>query len=172
MNVDKKNEYAEILLNAYQNGLLKIVWNTSGFSLGIDPKRKKLIPQVNEKGFIDYAFSIIKIVADLAENKDMEDVTEKDLETAKVIYDQEKDLKDHLYVKRNSKIDCFKLLEGQIIGYRSEENPKEIEVNSAIIKITTEKDDEDVSFTFEISGRDLGDMIDYLVELKEKIDSI
>lgn len=172
MGEDKKNEYTEILLNAYHNGLLKIVWNTSGFSLGIDPKRKKLIPQLKEKGFIDYAFSIIKIVADLAENKDTDDVTKKDLAAAKAIYNQEKDLKDHLYVKRNSKIDCFKLLEGQIISYRNEENPKKIEVNSAIIKMTTEKDDEDVSFTFEISRRDLEDMIENLIELKEKIDSI
>ena len=38
--------------------------------------------------------------------------------------------------------------------------------------MTTEKDDEDVSFTFEISRRDLEDMIENLIELKEKIDSI
>ena len=31
--MDKKNEYAKILLNAYNNGLFKIIWNTSGFSL-------------------------------------------------------------------------------------------------------------------------------------------
>ncbi len=39
MNNDKKDKYADILLTAYNSGLLKTVWNTSGFSLGIDPKR-------------------------------------------------------------------------------------------------------------------------------------
>ena len=47
--MDKKNEYAKILLNAYNNGLFKIIWNTSGFSLGIDSKRKDRLPELNEK---------------------------------------------------------------------------------------------------------------------------
>ncbi|MDE5780615.1 MAG: hypothetical protein K2I03_03955, partial [Lachnospiraceae bacterium] len=145
MDKDKKSEYANLLLNAYNGGVLKIVWTTFGFSLGIDSKRKEQMTELKEKEFVDYAFSIVKIVVDLAEEKELEDIPEEDLETAKVIYNQEKDLKDHLYIKRNSKINCFKLLESQIISYRNEENPKEIEVNSAIIKIVTEKDDDDVS---------------------------
>jgi hypothetical protein len=172
MSKDKKNEYAEILLNVYDAGLLKIVWNTSGFSLGIDPKRGELIPELKEKAFIDYAFSIVKIVVDLAEDKDMKDVPGDDLKIARTIYGQENDLKNHLYIKRNSKINCFKLLESQIISHRNEENPKEITANSAIIKMMLEKDDEDISYTFEISRRDLGYIIDDLIELTEKIDSI
>ncbi len=35
-----KNKYGNVLLNAYNSGLLKIVWNTSGFSLGIDPQKR------------------------------------------------------------------------------------------------------------------------------------
>lgn len=170
MNKDKRDKYAEVLLNAYNSGLFKIVWNTSGFSLGIDPKRKELIPELKEKEFIEYAFSIVKIVVDLAEDKDVGDMPENDLATAKVIYEQENDLKNHLYIKRNSKINCFKLLESQIISYRNEENPKEIEANSAIIKVVMEKDDDDTSYTFEISRRDLGNIIDNLIELKEKLD--
>lgn len=109
---------------------------------------------------------------DLSEDKDAGNIPKDDLETAKAIYNQEKDLKNHLYIKRKSKINCFKLLESQLISYRNEENPKEIEVNSAIIKIVTEKDDDDISYAFEISRRDLGDIIDKLVELKEKIDNL
>lgn len=172
MDNDKKNKYANILLNAYNSGLLKIVWNTSGFSLGIDPKRKELLPELKEKEFIDYAFLIIKIVISLAEDKSVEEIQKQDLEIAKVIFNQEKDLKNHLYVKRNSKINCFKVLEGQIISYRNDENPQEIEANSTIIKILTEKDDEDISYTFEISRRDLGNVIDELIKIKEKLDYI
>lgn len=65
MDKDKKDKYADILLDAYNSGLLKIVWNTSGFSLGIDSKRKELLPELKEKEFIDYVFSIIKIVISL-----------------------------------------------------------------------------------------------------------
>ena len=38
--------------------------------------------------------------------------------------------------------------------------------------LVIEKEDEDTSCVFEISRRDLGEMIDYLTELKEKLDSI
>ena len=50
-----------------------------------------------------------------------------------------------------------------------DENPKEIAVNSAIIKMMLEKDDEDKSFSFEISQRDLNEIIDKLTELNEKM---
>lgn len=172
MGKDKKNEYANLLINAYNRGVLKIVWTTFGFTLGIDSKRKEQITELKEKEFVDYAFSIIKIVMDMAENKEIEDISEKDLEIAKIIYNKEKDLKNHLWIKQNSKINCFKLLESQIISYRNEENPKEIEVNLAIIKIVAEKDDDDISYSFEISRRDLGDVIDKLIELEEKMDTI
>ena len=115
--MDKNSVYSDTLLRAYSSGLLKIIWNTTGFSIGIDPKRKDAVPELREKDFIDYAFSIIKIVVDLAEEKELKGIPDCDLETAKKIYEQESDLKDHLYIKRNSKINCFKLLESQIISY-------------------------------------------------------
>ena len=80
------------------------------------------------------------------------------------------DLKNHLFIKRNSKIDCFKLLEYELIAHRSEEKPINIEANSAILKIVTEKNDMEDSHAFEISRRDLDAMINKLMELKEKID--
>lgn len=172
MNAEKKHQYAGVLLQAYNSGVLKIVWNTAGFSLGVDPKRKEEIPELKEQKFIDYAFSVIKSVMDLAEDKELSENEEKDIEVAKKIYSQESDLKSHLYIKRNSKVNCFKLLESQIISYRNEENPKEIETSSSIIRITTEKDDEDVSYSFEISKRDLSAVIEHLIDLKEKMDSI
>ena len=170
--MDKNSVYSDTLLRAYSSGLLKIIWNTTGFSIGIDPKRKDAVPELREKDFIDYAFSIIKIVVDLAEEKELKGIPDCDLETAKKIYERESDLKDHLYIKRNSKINCFKLLESQIISYRNEEDPKKTDANSAIIKLVTEKDDEDVSWAFEISRRDLGELINNLAELKEKIDAV
>ncbi len=170
--MDKKKEYAKILLNAYYNKLFKIVWNTSGFSLGVDAKRKNMFPELKEKHFIDYAFSIIRIVIDLAEGKVDEGVSEEDLKIAEEIYEHEDDLKNHLFIKKNSKIDCFRLLETQIISYRNDEDPREIEVNSAVVKMMLEKDDNDTSFTFEISRRDLDEIIGKLTELREKMDSI
>jgi hypothetical protein len=113
-------------VNAYSNGLIKIVWNTSGFSLGIESQKKDLLPA----------------------------------------------LKYHLYIKKNSKNNGFKLLEAQIISYRSEENPKEIAANSAILKMIVEKDDEDISYIFEMSRRDLGDLAEKLAGWKETMDSI
>lgn len=108
----------------------------------------------------------------MAEDKEIENLPEDDLKVAKEIYAQERDLKNHLYIKENSKINCFRFLRTQIISYRNEENPKEIEANSAIIKMIMENDDDDKSYTFEVSRRDLGDIIEQLIELKEKMDSI
>jgi hypothetical protein len=167
-----KNEYGNVLLNAYSSGLLKIVWNTSGFSLGIDQQKRDMLPELKEKKFIEYVFSIIKIVAHMAEDKESSDISEDKLKIAREIYNHEKDLKNHLYIKKNSKIKCFRLLETQIISYRNDKNPKEIEANSAIIKLMLEKDDDDISEAFEISRRDLDEIIDNLIELKDKMDSI
>lgn len=170
--MDKKQEYSKILLNAYNNDLFKIIWNTSGFSLGIDSKRKDNFPELREKKFIEYAFSIIKIIADIADDNIDDNISEEDLKVAREIYNLEKDLKNHLFIKKNSKINCFKFLETQIISYRNDENPKEIMVNSAIIKILLEKDNDDSSCTFEVSKRDLEVIIDKLTELKDKMDII
>ena len=173
MDTEKKIHYRNVLLNAYNNGTLKIVWNTSGFSLGIDPQKEASVPELREDAFIDYAFSIIKKVADMAGEKELTDPDDcGDIETARVIYNQENDLKNHLYIKRNSKINCYRRLESQIISHRNEENPQETDATSAIIKIVTEKDDEDTSFTFEISRRDLGDIIENFLKLKANLDSI
>lgn len=72
MDKEKKNKYAEVLLNAYQNGVFKIVWSTSGFSMAIDSKRKEMIPEVKEEDFLEYAFSIIKMVTALAEEREID----------------------------------------------------------------------------------------------------
>lgn len=45
MDGERKNKYSEILLNAYQNGVLKIIWSTSGFSMAVDSNRKEMIPK-------------------------------------------------------------------------------------------------------------------------------
>lgn len=172
MDKEKRNEYSEILLNAYQNGVFRIIWSTSGFSMAIDPKRKEMIPEIKEEDFVEYAFSIIKIVIDLAEERVIDLKYENDLETAQTIFDQEHDLKNHLYIKKNSKIDCYKLLEYEIISHRSEDNPTDIEATSAIVKMVTEKEDDEDSYVFEISKRDLENIIDKLIELKEKLDII
>ncbi len=172
MDKEKRNKYSEILLNAYQNNIFKIVWSTSGFSMAIDSKRKEMIPEVKDEDFVEYAFSIIKMVIDLAEEKEIDEKYEGDLETAKIIFDKERDLKNHLYIKRNSKIDCFKLLDYEIISHRNEDNPTDIEATSAIVKIVIEQEDDETSYTFETSRRDLEDIIDKLVELKEKLDII
>ena len=159
--MDEKSKYAKVLLNAYKSGLFKIVWKTSGFSLAIDLEKKKMFPELKEKKFIEYAFSIIKIVADIAEKNVDGNISEEDMNVAREIYNHEKDLKNHLFVKKNSKI-----------SYRNDENPKEIEVNSAIIKMLLEKDEDDTSCVFEVSQRDLEEIINKLTELKEKMDSI
>ena len=172
MDNEKKNKYAEVLLNAYQNGVFKIVWSTSGFSMAIDPKKKEMLPEVKEEDFVTYAFSIIKLVIGLAEGKKIDETCEVDLEIAQFIFEKEHDLKNHLYIKKNSKIDCFKLLEYEIISHRNEENPVNIEATSAIVKVVVEKDDNETSYTFETSKRDLEDIIEKLIELKEKIDII
>lgn len=172
MDKEKRNKYSEVLLNAYQNGVLKIVWSTSGFSMAIDSKRKEMIPEIKEEDFVEYAFSIIKMVIDLVEKREIDEKYKDDLETAQIIFDKEHDLKNHLYIKKNSKIHCFKLLEYEIISHRSEDNPTDIEATSAILKMVIEKEDDETTYAFETSKRDLEDIIDKLVELKEKIDTI
>ena len=170
MTAEKRNKYAEVLLDSYNAGIFKIVWSSSGFTIAVDSKRKELIPEVNDEEFIDYAFSVIKIVIDLADGRETAEEKERDLEVARLIFEKEYDLKNHLFIKRNCKTDCFKLLEYELIAHRSEENPINIEANSVILKIVTEKNDAENSHAFEISRRDLEDMINKLVELKEKID--
>lgn len=169
INLEKRNEFAKALIDAYYNGIFKIVWSVSGFSIAIDSKRKELLPEVKEEEFVDYAFSIIKMVINLAENKDIEKYEECDFEIAKKIYENEYDLKNHLCVKKNSKMECFKLLEYEIISHRNAENPVNIEVNSIIIKVMTEKDDDENAYSFELSRRDLEDIIDRLIEIREKM---
>ena len=65
MKQEKKDKYAKVLLHVYQSGLLKIVWTISGFSLGMNPNGKEIVSELKENEFIDYAFSIIKIVMEL-----------------------------------------------------------------------------------------------------------
>ena len=149
MDKEKKIKYSEALLNAYQNGVLKIVWSTSGFSIAIDSKRKETIPEIKE-----------------------EEREGNPPWHCKKISDEEHDLKNHLYIKKNSKIDCFKLLEYEIISHRNEDNPISIEVTSAIVKMVIEKGDDESTYTFETSMRDLEDIIAKLVEIKEKIEMI
>ena len=164
--------YAEIFLNAYKRGLLRIIWSTSGFSLGIDSNRKESIPELRDKEFVEYVFSIIKIVIELADGREGQNIPEEDLEVAKVVYECEHDLKNHLYIKKHSKIYCFKLLESQIIGYRDDENPKVTTAVSAILKLMTENGDDEESRSFEVSSRDIDDIIKTLTALKEKMDSL
>ncbi len=172
MDQEKRSRYAEILLNAYQNDIFKIVWSTSGFSMAIDSKKKDMLPELKEEEFIEYAFSIIKMVIDLAEDRVANEKYEGDLKIAQAIFEKEHDLKNHLYIKRNSKMDCFKLLEYEIISHRNKENPANIEATSAIIKMMIEKEDNETVYAFETSRRDLEDMINKLIELKEKVDTI
>lgn len=170
MDTGRKNNYAEILLDAYNKGIFKIVWGSSGFMMAVDSKRKDFIPEVQKEDFVNYAFSVIKKVIDIADGRERYEESEPDIETARYIYEREYDLKNHLFIKRNSKIDCFKMLEYEIIAHRSEENPINIEADSAILRVAMEKNDEETSHTFEISRRDLNDIIDKLMELKEKMD--
>ena len=160
MNKEKRNKYSEILLNAYLNGVFKIVWDTSGFSIAIDSKRKEMIQEVKEEDFVEYAFSIIKMVVDLAEERKIGEINEDDLKTARIIFDKERDLKNHLYVKKSSKIDCFKLLEYEIISHRNEDNPTNIEVTSAIVRMVIEKNNDETVYTFETSRRELALWLD------------
>ena len=55
MTAEKRNKYAEVLLDSYNAGIFKIVWSSSGFTIAVDSKRKELIPEVNDEEFIDYA---------------------------------------------------------------------------------------------------------------------
>lgn len=170
--MDKKDKYAEILLTAYNEGVFKILWNTSSFSIGVNHRRKDMFPELKDENFKKYIIYIISIIRRMAEDEEIENISENDLKVAKEIYAQEKDLKNHLYVRENSKINCFRFLQAQIISYRNEENPEKIEANSAIIKMAMENDDDDESYTFEVSRRDLEDIIEQLIELKEKMDRI
>ena len=57
-------------------------------------------------------------------------------------------------------------------SHRNEDNPISIEVTSAIVKMVIEKGDDESTYTFETSMRDLEDIIAKLVEIKEKIEMI
>ncbi len=50
-----------------------------------------MIPEVKEEDFVEYAFSIIKMVIDLAEEREIDAKYKGDLETAKIIFDKERD---------------------------------------------------------------------------------
>lgn len=172
MDKEKRSKYAEILLKAYQNNAFKIVWSASGYSMVVDSKKKDLFPEIKEKEFVEYAFSVIKIIVDLVEQEAIDEKNESDLEAARFILDREPGLKNHLYIKRNSKIDCFKRLECEIISHRNEEEPICVEATSAIVKVIVEKNEEDISYMFETSIRDLNDIIGELTELKKRMQMI
>lgn len=169
---EKRRRYSKILLEAYNSGILKIIWSTSGFSIAVDSKKEEMISELKKEEFVEYAFSIFKMVIDLAEGRETDKRCEEDLEIAGSILEKEYDLRNHLYIKRNSKLDCFKLLEYEIISHRNEEDPQKIESASAIIKLAAESEGGENICTFEASRRDLKDIIDKLIELKEKMDMI
>lgn len=171
MEKEKRNLYADVLLDAYNKSLIKIIWSTSGFSLGIDSKSKDLIPEFKENDFVSYAFSIIKIVVSIAEGKEIKNEP-IDIEIAQKIYQKEYDLKNHLYIKKNSTIDSYKMLEYEIISHRNKDNPNIIEADSAVIKMVTERGKNETTYIFEISKRDIRDIIAVLTELSDRIDII
>ena len=148
--------YADILLNAYQQKILMIKWNKTGFTVAVDETKADMISEIGKDEFLDYTFRIVRKVVDLVEGKSI----------------NEPDLKNHLSVKKNSKLDSFRGMETQIISYRKESSPEEVEVSSAIVKITTEDSETDKSTVFELSRRDLTELIEELIELKEKLDSL
>lgn len=170
MENEKKERYAELILNAYNENIFKITWSTIGFSINIE--KPEQFPKMKDKDFQKYIFSIINLVAKLAEKEDLDGENEKDLAIAKEIYLRETDLKDHLYIKKNSKIDCFESLEYEIISHRDKDDAQKIAATSAILKITTEKSRDESICAFEISERDLNDMIQKLDGLREKIHNI
>ncbi len=173
--MDRKMEskYSEIFLNAYQEGIFKIIWGKTGVSIAIDSKRKDMIPEIKDEEFSKYTESIVRLVMDLVEGKEIDEENKKNIETARGILDNEYDIKNHLYIKRNSKIGCFNFLEYEIISHRNEDKPTVIEATSAILKMVIEKEGSETSYyTFEASRRDLKDMIDKLVELKDKMDML
>ncbi len=53
MDKEKRNKYSKVLLNAYQEGVFKIVWSTSGFSMAVDSKRKEMIPEIKKEDLIN-----------------------------------------------------------------------------------------------------------------------
>lgn len=164
--------YADILLNAYQQKILMIKWNKTGFTVAVDETKADMISEIGKDEFVDYTFRIVRKVVDLVEGKSINDLSEKDKKVAEYIYENEPDLKNHLSVKKNSKLDSFRGMETQIISYRKESSPEEVEVSSAIVKITTEDSETDKSTVFELSRRDLTELIEELIELKEKLDSL
>lgn len=164
--------YADILLSAYQQKILKIKWNKTGFTVAVDENKADLISEIGKDEFIDYTFRIVRRVVDLVEGKAITDLPEEDKKAAEYIYENEPDLRNHLLVKKNSKLDSFRGMETQIISYRKEFSPEEVEVSSAIVKITTEDSEIDKSTVFELSRRDLTELIEELIELKEKLDSL
>ena len=172
MDKKKRSKYTKVLLDAYNNGIFKIIWSTSGFTMAVDPKHGDTIPEVKDEEFVEYAFSIIKMVIDLAEGKESTAWDEKDVIVAEKILAQEYDLKSHLYIKKNSNVECFKLMEYDIISHRNENEPTHIEATSAILKMTIESVNEEKAYSFEVSMRDLEDIINKLTELKGKIDMI
>ena len=56
--------------------------------MAIDSKKKEMIPEIKEEDFVEYAFSIIKMVIDLAEEKKTNEKYEGDLKIAQIIFDK------------------------------------------------------------------------------------
>lgn len=43
-----------LLLTAYNEGIFKIIWNTSSFSIGVDYRRKDMFPELKDENFKEY----------------------------------------------------------------------------------------------------------------------
>ena len=172
MDNEKRNIYANILLEAYNKNLVKILWSASGASLGINDKNEDLISEFNDEGFINFSFSVIQRVISIAEGKILPDDESITNETARKIYEKEHDLENHLYIKKNNVADSFKRMEYEIVSHRNSDKPDIIEANSAIIKIISEKDDDEITHVFEVSKRDIRDIVDIFTELNDKMNTI
>lgn len=171
METEKKKTYSQLLLEAYGNDDLKVIWSTSGFAISINPQKKNEITEFKDKDFIKYIFDIFKNVSNIVEDIGVsEQIDEEDLETAKAIVKEESDLKNHLYIKKHASVECFKVFEYEIVSHMNNDDPTEIAASSAIIKIDADLQDKEEKLIFEISRRDVKELITKLTELDQKLD--
>lgn len=173
--MENNGNYIDKFLEFYQNGLIKIIWSANGFSIAVDAESKDKLQEFQDEKFIDTAFSVIKIVSKMANNKDIDfedsGLSKKYIEVAKIILDSEPDLENHLAVKRLSINNNYRVMEYDIVAHRNRNKPDEIVVNAALLKFMC-SDEEEKRFIFEVSRRDVNELINQLTELSEKLEEL
>jgi len=163
--VDMKNQFAEQLLEAYKNEFIIIEWGKQGYSLKF--KDDFEFDQDNKKEFINFVFSIVGNVSRILQGKEIKETDNLKISVAEEIARCESVNSETVLLKSLSLLDTYRSIEYDILTHFDKKSDKTIK--SAVLKISYDNEKETESINFDISKKEVSDLIETLNSLLEDL---